>query len=206
MKSDLIYLITEGLSTDQNFSERKAQILELIKVAVETEIPLIQIREKKLSAKNVFKLASEAVQIAKNSTTKILVNDRADIALAAKADGVHLPAHSLSVAVIRRNFPKNFMIGASVHTIDEAEYAKRQGADFAVFGPIFQTPGKGEPKGLNALRDVSEKLKPFPILAIGGIDETNYISVLKSGASGFAAIRFLNDPKNLRNFYGKISS
>lgn len=206
MKNDLIYLITEGLSTDQNFSERKAQILELIKVAVETKIPLVQIREKKLSARDVFKLASEAAQIAKNSNTKILVNDRADIALAAKADGVHLPADSVSAAIIRRNFPKDFMIGASVHTIDEAEDAKRQGADFAIFGPVFRTPGKGEPKGLDVLRDVCEKLKPFPILAIGGVDETNYISVLKSGASGFAAIRFLSDTENLRNICGKISS
>ena len=116
MKSD-IYLITEGKASDQNFSERNAQILDLIKAAVEAEISLFQIREKQLSARNVFELASEAAKLAKNSNTKILVNDRADIALAAKADGVHLTANSLSAATIRRNFPKDFMIGVSVHTM-----------------------------------------------------------------------------------------
>lgn len=203
MKNDLIYLITDGESTDENFSEKLAQILNLIKIAVETKISLIQIREKKLSARNVFELASEAAKLAKNSNTKILVNDRADIALAAKADGVHLPANSLSAGIIRRTFAKDFIIGVSVHSIQTAEEAKRQGADFAVFGPIFASPNKGEPKGLDALREVCTKLKPFPILALGGIDETNYREVLQI-AEGFAAIRFLNDAENLRNMIRMI--
>lgn len=199
MKNDLIYLITGGETTDLNFHENRSQILNLIKIAVETKIDLIQIREKKLSARNVFELASEAAKLAKNSGTKILVNDRADIALTAKADGVHLTANSLSASTIRRNFPKDFTIGASTHSIEKTEEAKRQGADFAVFGPVFQTPGKSAPKGLDALRKTCEKLKPFPVIAIGGIDETNYRDVLQI-AGGFAAIRFLNDVENLRKF------
>jgi thiamine-phosphate pyrophosphorylase len=198
VKNDLIYLITGGETTDRNFHEKRSQILNLIKIAVETKIDLIQIREKKLSARNVFELVSEAAKLAKNSGTKILVNDRADIALAAKADGVHLAANSLSASTIRRNFPKDFTIGVSAHTIETAEEAKRQDADFAVFGPVFQTPGKGAPKGLEVLRKVSEKLKPFPVIAIGGIDETNYREVLQI-ADGFAAIRFLNDAENFKN-------
>jgi thiamine-phosphate pyrophosphorylase len=200
VKNDLIYLITRGETTDRNFHEKRSQILNLIKIAIETKIDLIQIREKKLSARNVFKLASEAAKLAKNSGTKILVNDRADIALAAKADGVHLTANSLSASTIRRNFPKDFTIGVSTHSIEKTEEAKREGADFAVFGPVFQTPGKGEPKGLEPLRKVSEKLKPFPVIAIGGIDETNCREVLQI-AGGFAAIRFLNDTENLRKIY-----
>ena len=197
MKNELIYLITEGKASDENFPERKAQILNLIEAAVETKIPLIQIREKQLSARNVFELLSEAAELAKNSNTKILVNDRADIALAANADGVHLTANSLTAKTIRRNFPKDFLIGVSTHSIEKTEEAKRQGANFAVFGPIFRTPAKGEPKGLGALRAASEKVKPFPVLAIGGIDETNYREALEI-AGGFAAIRFLNDTGNLR--------
>jgi thiamine-phosphate pyrophosphorylase len=192
-----IYLITEGLSTDENFPERKAQILDLIKGAIETKISLIQIREKQLSARNVFELTSEAAKLAKNSNTKILVNDRADIALAANADGVHLTANSLSAETIRRNFPKDFLIGVSTHSIEKTEEAKRQGANFAVFGPVFRTPGKGEPKGLEELREICEKVKPFPVIPIGGIDETNYREALEI-AGGFAAIRFLNDLENLR--------
>jgi thiamine-phosphate pyrophosphorylase len=192
----LIYLITEGEATERNFPEKQAQILNLVKIAVETKISLIQIREKQLSALNLFRLAREAARIAKNSSTKILVNDRADIALAAKADGVHLTANSLSAAIIRSSFPKDFIIGVSAHTIEKAGEAKRQGADFATFSPIFFTPEKGESKGLDALREVCEKLKPFPILALGGVDETNYREVLQI-ADGFAAIRFLNDAENL---------
>ncbi len=197
VKNDLIYFITQGKTTDQNCAEKRVSVLDLIKVAVETKIPLVQIREKQLSARNVFELASEAAKIAKNSDTKILVNDRADIAIAAKADGVHLTANSISVREIRRSFPKNLIVGASVHSLEEADDAKRFGADFAVFGPVFQTPGKGVPKGVNALHEICERLKPFPIIGIGGVDESNYREILRI-ANGFAAIRFLNSAENLR--------
>lgn len=203
--SPLIYLITEGETTEQNFHEKRPQILNLVKTAVETRVSLIQIREKNLSALNLFKLAAAAAEIAENSDTKILLSDRADIALAAKAGGVHLTTRSLSAEIIRRNFPKDFIIGASAHTIEKAGQARAQGADFATFSPIFASPNKGEPKGLNALREVCEHLKPFPVIALGGIDETNYESVLEAGAGGFAAIRFLNDAENLRKISEEFS-
>jgi thiamine-phosphate pyrophosphorylase len=198
VKNDLIYLITEGSSTDRNFHEKRAQILDLIKTAVEAKIDLIQIREKKLSARHVFELASEAAKLAKNSGTKILVNDRADVALAANVDGVHLTANSLPPSIIRASFPKDFLIGVSTHSIERTVEARDEGADFALFGPVFQTPGKGGPKGLGALRKASEKVKPFPVIAIGGIDKTNYREALEI-SGGFAAIRFLNNPVNLHN-------
>jgi thiamine-phosphate pyrophosphorylase len=194
----LIYLITDGEMTAQNFSKKKSQTLKLIKIAVSNKLSLIQIREKKISARFVFEFASEAARITRNTGTKLLVNDRADIALAANADGVHLTARSLSADTIRRAFPGNFIVGASAHTIEEAENAKRQGANFVTFSPLFLTPNKGEPQGVETLREVCEKLKPFPVIALGGIDETNYKAVLENGASGFAAIRFLNDAENIR--------
>jgi len=184
--------------TAQNFSKKKSQTLELIKIAASNDISLIQIREKKISARFVFELASEAAEITRNTGTKLLVNDRADIALAANADGVHLTARSLSADTIRRAFPKNFIIGSSAHTIEEAENAKKQGADFVTFSPIFSTPNKNKLQGIENLCEVCEKLKPFPVIALGGIDETNYKSVLENGASGFAAIRFLNNAENLK--------
>ncbi|MEP6904408.1 MAG: thiamine phosphate synthase, partial [Actinomycetota bacterium] len=98
----LIYLITGGETTAENFRKKSLQILKLIEKAVEAEVSLIQIREKLLSAKMVFELAAKAAKITKNSKTKLLVNDRADIALAAEADGVHLPANSLSAELIRQ--------------------------------------------------------------------------------------------------------
>jgi thiamine-phosphate pyrophosphorylase len=132
----------------------------------------------------------------RHSQTKILVNDRADIAFSAGADGVHLTSLSLSAAPIRRNFPKNFIVGVSAHTLSEVVSAKRQGADFVTFSPIFQSPNKGAPLGLNELKKVCARLKSFPVVALGGVDETNYREVLQI-AGGFAAIRFLNDETNL---------
>ncbi|CAN5445068.1 thiamine phosphate synthase [soil metagenome] len=188
----LIYLITDGELTAENFAEKLTAALKLIEKAVASKISLVQIREKQLSAKLVFEFACKAAQITKNSDTKLLINDRADIALAAKADGVHLTANSLSAETIRANFPNNFIIGVSTHSLEKAEFAKNQGADFATFSPIFYSPNKGKTVGLDALREVCEKLKPFPIIALGGIDETNYREVLHI-ADGFAAIRFLKE-------------
>lgn len=188
----LIYLITDGEITAENYSAKSLETLNLIKKAVEAEISLIQIREKQLSAKLVFELALQAAKITKHSTTKLLINDRADIALAANADGVHLTANSLPTEIIRANFPKDFIIGVSTHSLEKAEIAKNQGANFATFSPIFHSPNKGKPVGLNALREVCEKLKPFPIIALGGINGVNCREVLQI-ADGFAAIRFLKD-------------
>lgn len=184
--------------TVENFSRRKAQTLELIKIAAENNISLIQIREKNLPARLVFELSADAAKLTRLTATKILVNDRADIALAAKADGVHLTARSLSAATIRRSFPENFLVGVSAHSIAEAEDAKRQAADFVTFSPVFATPNKGEAVGIAKLREVCETLKPFPVIALGGIDAGNFAEVLTAGASGFAAIRFLNDAENIR--------
>lgn len=191
----LIYLITDGEMTAENYAKKSLETLDLIKHAVAAKISLIQIREKQISAKAVFELALQAAKITKTSATKLLISDRADIALAANADGVHLTANSLSADVIRANFPKDFIVGVSTHSLEKAEIAKNQGADFATFSPIFHSPNKGKPVGLDALREVCEKLKPFPIIALGGIDGTNYREVLQI-ADGFAAIRFLKEMRD----------
>ncbi|MBA3693183.1 MAG: thiamine phosphate synthase [Acidobacteria bacterium] len=192
-----IYLITDGTTTAEDFAEKKLQILKLIKAAVEAKISLIQIREKRLAARLVFEIVSEAANFTRRTDTKILVNDRADIALAANADGVHLTRTSLSAAIIRRSFPRDFIVGVSAHTIEKAEIAKRHGANFVTFSPIFSSPGKGDSQGVEKLKELCKRLKPFPVVALGGIDETNFAEVLAAGASGFAAIRFLNKEKNL---------
>ncbi len=203
----LTYLITEGQTAPKNFPTKSVQILNLIEIAVENKVSLLQIREKNLPARLVFELAVKAVNIARGTETKILINDRADIALAANAAGVHLTSKSLSAQLIRKVFPTEFLIGVSTHAIEEAEIAAKQGADFITFSSIFATPGKGTSKGLRALRELCEKLKPFPVVALGGINETNFQSVLENGAGGFAAIRFLNDtiilPKLMKEINAK---
>ena len=199
LKTDepIIYLITKGEATPENFDRTSREIVDIIRVAVERRVSLIQLREKHLSARLLFELAVEAAKIIRGASTRLLVNDRADIALAAKANGVHLAANSLPVKTIRCNFPSDFIVGASTHTLEAARSAADNGADFVVFGPVFETPGKDEPSGLERLAEVCGNLHPFPVIGLGGIDESNYSTVLQAGASGFAAIRFLNDPEKL---------
>lgn len=200
----IIYLITKGEATASNFPFARREILDIIRVAVEEKVSLVQLREKNLTARLLFELTVEAAAITNGSATRLLVNDRADIAFAAKADGVHLAANSLPAAVIRRHFPKDFIIGVSTHTIETAMNASVNGADFVVFGPVFVTPDKSQPQGVAKLAEVCEKLRPFPVLGLGGIDESNVLSVLEAGASGFAGIRALNDPESLRSICRNI--
>lgn len=203
----LIYLITEGICTPENFSNEKKRILNKIGLAVNAKIELIQIREKKIPASLVFEITFEAVKISQNSATKILVNDRADIALAANAGGVHLTSSSIPTERIRNSFPNNFVIGVSTHIIEEAEKAKKFGADFVTFSPIFWTESKeeyGKPQGVEKLREVCERLGEFPVIALGGISVTNVSQVVEHGAKGYASIRYLNNEQNLQNLAARL--
>src|SRR5205823_11756990 len=116
------------------------------------------------------------------NTTRLLVNDRSDIAVAAGADGVHLTTTSLSARTIRRTFGDNFLIGASTHSLSEAIVARDGGANFGVLGPVFETKSKvayGSPLGTDVLADVCAAVKPFPILALGGVSTGNAIDCLR---------------------------
>jgi thiamine-phosphate diphosphorylase len=200
----IIYLITKGESTASNFSDKRREIIDIIKLAVEEKVSFIQLREKNLPARLLFELTNEAVRITRTSATRVFVNDRADIAFAAKADGVHLAADSLPVDVIRSNFSTDLIIGVSTHSVDAAINASAHGADFVVFGPVFVTPNKGQPFGTDVLAEVCETVRPFPVLALGGIQESNVSSIFEAGASGFAAIRTLNDPDSMRSICRKL--
>lgn len=197
IEKPLIYLISDGTINPKNYSSKSEKLLELIENAVVAGISMIQIREKKLETKLLFQLTSKAVKLKQNSNTKILVNDRADVALAAEADGVHLASNSIPINVIKQNLPSDFLIGVSTHSIKEVFQARDGGADFAVFGPVFSTPNKGEPKGLEGLSEVVNMVNEFPVLALGGIDERNIHAVLQTGCGGLAAIRLLNDVEKL---------
>lgn len=194
----LVYLITSGEMSEANFETARVQIVSLVKAAVECGVSLIQLREKQLSGKYLYELASELATITNETETRLLINDRADIAKASGADGVHLTARSLPVEVVRRLFGEDFLIGVSTHSSDEIRSASANGADFVVFGPVFQTPNKGTPVGLEKLRDICNEFSSFPVLGLGGIDELNFQTVLQAGAAGFAAIRALNNVESMR--------
>ena len=198
----ILYLITRGETTEATTPDGEdfRNILQQASAAVTAGIPLIQIREKQLTSRILFELTSNVVAIARGSSTRVLVNDRADIAASAGADGVHLTTHSISADVIRRTFGEKFLLGVSTHSLAEAQSARRQGADFAVFGPVFPSPEKekyGPPRGLRELKDVARELAPFPLIALGGISLDRVTECLRAGASGIAGITLFSRPADL---------
>ena len=188
----IIYAITEGRANHTNFSRYKDEISEKARKAAVCGVTHLQIREKDVSATLQLELARSVAETAHETGLRILVNGRFDIALAAGVDGVHLPADGLPLEAVRRHVPEGFLIGVSAHTFDEVVGAKEGGADMILFGPIFASPGKGDGVGLEKLREVCRAAAPIPVVALGGVDESNFRSTLDSGASGFAAIRSLN--------------
>ena len=149
----------------------------------------VQLREKDLGVRDLLTLARELRAVTRRYDARLLVNDRADVALAAEADGVQRTHESLPVAALRRIGPA-LLIGASVHSLDGARAAEAAGADFLVFGPIYDTPAKrpyGPPQGLEALRRVTA-VATRPVLAIGGITPTRVRDVLAAGAAGVGVI------------------
>ncbi|MFL6333849.1 MAG: thiamine phosphate synthase [Pyrinomonadaceae bacterium] len=198
----ITYLITGGETSSATGpeSEEFRRLLALVRAAAKARVTLVQLREKELTGRVLFELASAAAQIARVSATRVLVNDRADIARAAGCDGVHLTTNSLEVSTVRRAFGEEFLIGVSAHTFEEARAAYVGGADFAVFGPVFDTPSKrafGQPVGLGALTKAALELSPFPLVALGGVGEEEVEQVLRAGAAGVAGIRLYANGQSL---------
>src|ERR1051326_2807730 len=183
----ILYAITSGATTSQTTSDDPefAAILDLIESATIRKIPLFQIREKRLPTRVLYRLVCRAVEITRGSATRLLVNDRFDVARAAGADGVHLTSVSLPARVVREVCGPEFLIGVSTHSLDEAGRAREGGADLVVFGPVFETESKrgfGPPQGLGQLQRVTSELQGFPVLAIGGVTLDNAGSCYAAGA------------------------
>lgn len=203
LSQPILYLITRGATTETTSPESPEfqDLLLQIKAAAAAEIDLVQIREKRLGARVLFELVERAVEITRNSSTQILVNDRADIALGAGAQGVHLTTQSLEVAVIRKTFGDKFLIAASTHSWEEAHQAYEQSADFIVLGPIFPTHSKeqfGPPLGLEKFSGICGQLHGFPVLALGGISESNVRECFGAGANGVAGISLFSELPSLK--------
>jgi thiamine-phosphate pyrophosphorylase len=192
-----------GLPTLYLITDRKASgargLIPTLEGAFKGGVRLVQLREKDLSARELLSLAMEVKTLARRHNARFLINDRADIALLAAADGVHLTSASYSPEEARKLLGENRLIGVSTHSIEEALAAEKDGADFITFGPVFHTPSKsgmGEPLGIDRLKEAAQKLS-IPVFGLGGIDESNVKEVAAAGASIalISAIMASSDPE-----------
>jgi len=202
LQPPITYLITSGKTTAQTTPENSefSALLQLIEAAVIAGVSLIQIREKNMPLRVLADLCARAVTITRRTETRLLINDRVDVALAYGADGVHLSSKSLSAGVARQISGSEFIVGVSTHSFSEVTEARNGGADFVVFGPVFETPSKlhlGEPQGIEKLREISSSVGELPVLAIGGVNLDNVDDCFAAGALGVAAIRMFEDSSTL---------
>ena len=216
-----LYYITDRKQFSGSESRRRELLLAKIAEAARAGIDYIQLREKDLPARELEALAREAVRICRQTRnqkpeTKVLINSRSDVALAAGANGVHLPsgdipasdARAIWSSALTRN-PKiktrSWLVAVSCHTVDEVRLAEAHGADFAIFGPVFEKAGTSLSVGLDALRAACRRFAGgdrkteavafgrMPVLAIGGITLEKARACLEAGAGGLAAIRLFQE-------------
>ena len=180
-----LYVVTDRQQTAGRALE------EVVIAAARGGAGAIQLREKDLSARDLYALGARLQKGLAPYGVPLLINDRIDVALALDAAGVHLAGHSLPTTLARSILGPTKLLGVSTHSVEEAQAAMADGADFIVFGPVFETPSKlayGPPQGLQHLAEVVRQVT-IPVLAIGGIDLANLSQVLQTGAYGVAMIR-----------------
>jgi len=176
--------------TDRNHAGGIDRLLEIIRRRLAEGIDLLQVREKDLSGRQLTALVERILSLPNSEGTQILVNGRTDIALATGCGGVHLPGNSIAPSVLRSIVPKGFLIGVSCHTAAEVACADDEGADFAVYGPVFPPISKasyGCAKGLEDLAVVC-RTASLPVYALGGITIENAPLCIGAGAAGIAGI------------------
>jgi thiamine-phosphate pyrophosphorylase len=197
----ILYYITDR-------RQRHGSLVDVIESVAAAGVDWIQIREKDLPDRELYALVHAALARTRGTATRILVNGRTDVALAAGAHGVHLPSDSLSAAAVRAIAPAGFLVGVSCHNVAEAGRAAREGADFVVFGPVFDTPSKreyGPPAGLVELERVSQAVR-IPVLALGGVSVSNAAQCLCAGAAGIAGISIFQGADSARRRVAELRS
>ena len=209
-----LYYITDRTQFPGNEAERRRAVLDKIAEAASCGVDYIQLREKDLSTRELEALARQAVAIIRNSNqrradnlelrTRLLINSRTDVALAAGADGVHLRSEDIAVstvrfvwsdATLRSSQPgdRSLLLAVSCHTPADAQRAAAGGADFAVFAPVFGKRDRPNvrPTGLDMLHNACNA--NLPVLALGGVTMENAAACMRAGAAGIAGIRIFQE-------------
>jgi thiamine-phosphate pyrophosphorylase len=211
-ESPLLCYVTDRSSLPvTNLADSIEALTQKIAEILAAGVDWVQIREKDLAARELASLTRQALRVTakasgkSSAATRVLVNDRLDVAIAERAAGVHLGERSLLIgdakrlvesALRKQAVDESFLIGASCHSLESAQAAERDGADYIFFGPVFATPSKaafGAPQGLTRLAKICRHAVSIPVLAIGGINLDNAHSCLQAGAAGVAAIRLFQD-------------
>ena len=178
-----LYLITDRVAAARPTAD-------IVEECLDAGLRAVQLREKDLEVRPLLAMATGLRETTRRHGARLLINDRADVALACGADGVQRTHLSLPVSALRAITPVGFLIGASAHSTAEAREAALQGADFVVFGPVYDTPSKrryGPPRGLAALEAAAAAVS-CPVLAVGGITPGRVPEILATGAAGVAVI------------------
>ena len=189
-----VYPITDVHLTGLSHSEQVARLID-------GRATLIQLREKQLSPQEFFLQADEAVRFAHQRGARVIINDRVDVALAVKADGVHLGQDDMAASGARELLGQKALIGLSTHNLAQAVRAIAQPIDYIAIGPVFTTTSKTDPDpalGLEGIREVRRRVGEFPLIAIGGITLDNAPAVFDAGADSVALISaLLADPSQI---------
>jgi thiamine-phosphate pyrophosphorylase len=201
-----LYYITDRRQFPVEGPEQERRLLLKITECAAAGVDYIQLREKDLSIRALEELARKAVAALGSSNVRLLINSRTDVALACGAHGVHLPSNDLPASEARTIFGRaGFerinrrapVIGVSAHSEAEIANAEAHGADFAVFGPVFEKSGTANPHGLDRLRQICKRADSsasnMPVFALGGITLENAHSCVKAGAAGIAGIRLFQE-------------
>ena len=202
---------------DPSFSQGRSPV-KIAKDIIASGVKIVQLRDKGATKKQYFSYARKIARIAKSAGVTFIINDYADICRAVDADGVHLGQDDLPVAVARSILGEEKIIGVSTHSLSQAIKAERAGADYISVGPVFPTPLKPGKKavGLKLLRQVLVKTCPpksreagrrrIPIVAIGGINESNIYNVRRTGVKRVALIRAVLGADNIKSAVRRLKS
>jgi len=198
--SSLFCLVTSGSDRGTTAAARAESLIAIVESAVASGIDLVQIREPELPAQVLLGIARRAVAASRATSTRIVINDRLDVALAAGAAGVHLGGHSLPVARVRATVLGGFLVGRSVHSVAEARsVAEEGGADYLIAGTVFPSASKRDATnwlGTAGLAAIVAAV-PVPVLGIGGITLDRVRDVGRTRAAGLAAIGLFADASRL---------
>jgi thiamine-phosphate pyrophosphorylase len=179
-----LYVVTDRHQTGED------RLLRILGDIIPEQGMMVQIRERDLGSRELLRFVEAVHRLAHSFRVPCLINDRVDLVLATQAAGVHLRSDSMPTKEARKCLGTGYLIGKSVHSAEEALQSEKEGADFVVLGPVYETPSKrqyGPPLGVPVIREASRHCT-IPVYAIGGMTPSRVENVMASGAAGVAVV------------------